>query len=223
MMESEYIWNHYGMWGGVLFFTLLYSIFLLFMPFYKKSRRKPTSATLAFIVAFAVEMHGIPFSMYLISWLFGYTLPEGVLWGHTLQQYIGYWGMYINIFLSVSGCILIVFGWKEIYKQYWSKEKGNGELVSTGIYRYIRHPQYTGLFLITIGMICEWATIPLLFMWPFLLFIYYRLAKREERDMEIEFGSAYRIYMAQTSMFLPLRRYREPMVRATVRRQIDVT
>ncbi len=97
-------------------------------------------------------MHGIPFSMYLVSWLFGYTLPEGVFWGHTLQNYIGIWGMYINIILFAIGFLLVG---ENIYKNYWSKDKGKGQLVTSGIYAYIRHPQYTGLFLITLGMMCE--------------------------------------------------------------------
>jgi protein-S-isoprenylcysteine O-methyltransferase Ste14 len=40
-------------------------------------------------------------------------------------------------------------------------------------------------------------------MWPLLLWIYYRLARKEEQDMEAEFGDAYRAYKARTGMFLP--------------------
>ncbi|MDY9926837.1 hypothetical protein [Methanosarcina sp.] len=40
-------------------------------------------------------MFGVPFSMFAIGWLFGFTLPESVLWGHTLVQYIGFWGIFI--------------------------------------------------------------------------------------------------------------------------------
>jgi protein-S-isoprenylcysteine O-methyltransferase Ste14 len=57
--------------------------------------------------------------------------------------------------------------------------------------------------LITLGMIADWATLPLLIMWPILAVVYYRLARREEQDMEAEFGEAYRRYKAQTGMFLP--------------------
>jgi protein-S-isoprenylcysteine O-methyltransferase Ste14 len=52
-------------------------------------------------------------------------------------------------------------------------------------------------------MIFEWATLPLLIMWPLLLIIYYRLAKKEEADMEIEFGRKYVEYRRRTGMFLP--------------------
>jgi len=35
-------------------------------------------------------MHGIPFSMYVISWIAGKNLPECILWGHTLVSSIGF-------------------------------------------------------------------------------------------------------------------------------------
>jgi protein-S-isoprenylcysteine O-methyltransferase Ste14 len=52
-------------------------------------------------------------------------------------------------------------------------------------------------------MIFEWATLPLLIMWPILAILYYRLAKREEADMETEFGQQYDAYRLNTGMFLP--------------------
>jgi protein-S-isoprenylcysteine O-methyltransferase Ste14 len=141
--------------------------------------------------------------MYALTWALGFTLPEGVLIGHTLYPWIGHWGMYIGMVLMLIGVVLIIAGWRIIHRRYWSKEAGEGELVTQGIYAWIRHPQYTGFMLITLGMIADWATLPLLIMWPLLLAIYYRLARREEADMEAEFGDAYRAYKARTGMFLP--------------------
>jgi protein-S-isoprenylcysteine O-methyltransferase Ste14 len=195
--------GHLGNWFGVVLFSLIGVVFLAFTPFYKKSQRKPSGAFLAFVIAFALEMFGVPFSMYVIAWLVGHNLPDGILWGHTLQPYIGIWGMYLNIACDLIALALVVAGWSVIHKRYWSKEGGSGELVTEGIYHYVRHPQYTGFLLVTFGMILEWATIPLLVMWPLLAYMYYRLARKEEADMEAEFGEAYRAYRACTGMFLP--------------------
>lgn len=199
----ETLQSHFHNWFGVLFFVAIYSLVLLFVPFYKKMDTKPRGTYLAFVVAFAVEMHGIPFSMYLISWVIGKNLPEGVLWGHTLFDRIGFLGMYINIGCAVVALILILNGWYNIYKKYWSKDSGRGELVTSGVYRYIRHPQYTGLLLLSLGMLIEWATLPMLVMLPVMIVMYTRLAKLEEWDMVLEFGEAYRQYMAKTKMFIP--------------------
>ncbi len=210
----ENVWTHYGRWWAVFVWIVLYSLFIAFIPFYKKSQRRPASVYIAFAVAFALEMFGIPLSLYIVTWLFGFTLPEGILWGHTLVQYIGFWGMYVGLALSTLGALLVILGWKAIYKHYWSKEEGKGRLVTNGIYAYIRHPQYTGFLLITLGMLVEWVTIPLLIMWPILVVLYYQLAKKEERDMKREFGNDYIQYKKRTSMFLPLKINRKQRVKA---------
>lgn len=195
--------SHYYNWLGVLFFIAIYSSVLLFIPFYKKMDKKPRGTYLAFIIAFAIEMHGIPFSMWVISWIIGKNLPVGILWGHTFFSSIGFWGMYINIMCAILAISLIINGWYNIYKKYWSKETGKGTLVKTGIYKYIRHPQYAGLLLLSFGMIVEWATLPMLIMFPIMIVMYVRLAKREEKDMILEFGDAYKAYMKSTKMFIP--------------------
>lgn len=197
------IWEHFGHWKLVVIWIVLYSVFLLFIPFYKKSQVKPAGVYTAFIVAFAVEMFGVPFSMFIIGWLFGIWLPEGVLWGHPFGQYIGHWGAWIGVLISLVGSALVILGWSKIHKEYWSKQAGQGHLVKTGIYRYIRHPQYTGFFLITVGVMTNWVTIPLLLLFCLLLFLYYGLAKREEKDMETEFGDEYIEYKKNTKMFIP--------------------
>jgi protein-S-isoprenylcysteine O-methyltransferase Ste14 len=199
----ETLFEHFNQWWGVVFFTIIYSIALFFVPFYKKMDRKPATAYMAFVLAFAIEMHGIPFSMYLIALVLGRYLPEGILWGHTLSGWIGYTGMYINGICAVTAMLLIGFGWRSIYRQYWSADKDRAQLVKTGVYRYIRHPQYTGFMLLTLGMIVEWATLPLLILWPFLFLLYYRLARREEQDMLLEFGEEYVMYRQRTKMFIP--------------------
>lgn len=199
----ETLESHFYNWFGVLFFAALYGGVLLFIPFYKKMDKKPAGTYLAFVIAFAIEMHGIPFSMYIISWLIGKNLPEGILWGHTLVSAIGLGGMYINIGCAVLALFLILNGWYNIYKKYWSKKTGTGTLVKTGVYRYIRHPQYTGLLLLSLGMLAEWATLPLLMLYPVIVVMYVRLAKKEEGDMLQEFGEEYREYMRTTKMFIP--------------------
>ncbi len=208
--------DHFGNWPGMILFMIVFSVFVLFTPFYQKSQRKPASVYLAFVIAFALEMFGIPFSMYALAWLFGSTLPDGILWGHTLNQYLGGAGVTIGAILMLIGALLVFFGWRTIFKRYWKQEKGSGELVTEGIYRTIRHPQYTGFFLITLGMMFDWLTLPMLIMWPLLMLLYYRLARREEADMEREFGDTYRDYKAHTGMFFP--RLRPAKTKQTQRR-----
>ena len=199
----ETLQGHFNQWGAVIFFTVIYALALLFVPFYRRMDRKPATAYMAFVLAFAIEMHGIPLSMYLISWIIGKNLPEGVLWGHTLFDQIGYTGLYINVACAIIALLIIGNGWYNIYHKYWTKKKGKGKVVKTGVYKYIRHPQYTGFMLLTAGMMAEWATLPMLIMWPLIVLVYYRLARKEEKDMMAEFGEEYVMYKQKTKMFIP--------------------
>jgi hypothetical protein len=207
-MSIDPVMEHMGNWVGVVLWIVVFGGFLFFAPFYKKSGVKPNGAFLAFVVALALEMFGVPLSMYAIAAVLGNTLPDGMLWGHTLVQEVGLLGTNVAILLYLTGAALIVAGWRAIYRDYWSKDRGEGRLVTSGIYRFIRHPQYTGFACFTIGMMLEWATLPMLLMWPVLAVIYYRLARREEADMRAEFGAAYDEYAERTGMFLPTKLFR---------------
>ncbi len=75
--------------------------------------------------------------------------------------------------------------------------------MSTGLYARIRHPQYVGFVLILLGFLFQWPTLLTLGMFPILLYMYYRLAIREEQDMIAQFGDEYRQYKAHTPAFFP--------------------
>jgi protein-S-isoprenylcysteine O-methyltransferase Ste14 len=199
---EEYL--HYGNWVATFGWFLIFLIFIVFLPYHKKTSKKPSNIYIAFIVASAFEMFGIPLSMYFLAWTFGVTIPRGIFWGHTLEGVIGYWGMYIGFLLNIIGGILIYRGWKAVYRQYWSKEESDGKLVTTGVYQYSRHPQYTGFIIMTLGLLIHWATLPLLLMWPLLVVQYYRLAKSEESTMEEKFGEEYIDYKQRVPMFIGL-------------------
>lgn len=94
------------------------------------------------------------------------------------------------------GGYLVIRGWQVIYR-------GGERIVTEDLYQYIRHPQYLGIFLITIGMLVQWPTLLTIVMWPVLMIAYYRLARREERVMESLYGEQYYQYRAQTPMFFP--------------------
>ena len=202
-MSIDPVAGHFGNWIGFTLWVIVFVLFLAFTPFYKKSQRKPASAYAAFVLALALEMFGVPLSMYVITFVLGKSLPDGILWGHTLVQFVGLGGMYVAMVLYVLAAVMIFLGWQRIYRQYWSKDQGKGQLVTTGIYRWIRHPQYTGFLMITLGMLFEWATLPMLIMYPVLVWLYVRLARHEEAEMRAEFGPAYDEYRARTGMFLP--------------------
>jgi len=194
--------TQFGEWPTAAAWFLVMAAFLLFVPFHRKVDRKPAGVFAAFALAFAFEMYGVPFSLYLMMGFFGRRLPEGVL-GET--------GHYLFLACLLLGGGLVVAGWARIYREYWSKEDREGRLVREGLYRFIRHPQYAGLLLISLGMLFEWATIPLLILWPILIRQYYRLARREESELAERFADTWTEYSRRTGMFIPRFRSSRPL------------
>jgi len=192
----------YGYWSLVALNVAIFGLFILFLPFRKKLHRLPTSVYLAFVVALYAEMYGFPLTIYVLSWLLGYQNPLTHTSGHILAPIIGEDLFFmvvhpISNLLITMGVLLVVFGWRRIHGAH-------GELVTTGLYAYVRHPQYLGFLILTLGMLVQWATLPTVFMWPLLVVLYFRLARQEEKEMEVKFGEKYREYKSKVSMLLPL-------------------
>jgi protein-S-isoprenylcysteine O-methyltransferase Ste14 len=54
-----------------------------------------------------------------------------------------------------------------------------------------------------LGFLLQWPTLPTLVMFPILTYMYLRLALKEEKDIEAEFGDEYRRWAAVTPRFIP--------------------
>jgi protein-S-isoprenylcysteine O-methyltransferase Ste14 len=67
----------------------------------------------------------------------------------------------------------------------------------------IRHPQYVAFIVTMLGFLLQWPTILTLAMFPILVVMYVRLARREEREAVAEFGEKYIAYSARTPGFFP--------------------
>ena len=77
-------------------------------------------------------------------------------------------------------------------------------MVVEGVYSQMRHPQYTGLFLIVFGEgVVHWPTIVSLIAFPVIVLSYSYLARKEERQVLERFGDEYRDYMRRVPMFIP--------------------
>ncbi len=87
---------------------------------------------------------------------------------------------------------------------YYSKFTRRGA-VTGGVYNHIRHPQYLAFAVCGFGLLLAWPRIVNLLMFVTMLFVYYLLAKAEERECEARFGQSYIDYKSRTTMFFPFR------------------
>ena len=197
-----------GAWGFSILMIVVMS-WLFYRYFAPRSWKEWKGAGLvqAFIIALYAEMYGFPLTIYLLGSVLGIKVPwlheNGHLWSFfikkgTLAANIEMIVGYIFVFAGFS---MIARGWSAVHRA--TKEN---RLVKDGIYSVIRHPQYTGIFILIIGQLIHWPTIITLVLSPLILIAYYRLSLKEEKEMLTIFGREYYTYSKGVPMFFPTRR-----------------
>ena len=202
----------YGLWSLVIINSVFFILFA-FSFFKPQSRRDWRTFGLysAFIVALFTEMYGFPLTIYFLSGWLTQKFP-GVNWlshdaGHLLEMMFGWranphFGPFhmLSMVFIIGGFWLLASAWKVLYQAVQ-----RNELATTGPYARIRHPQYVAFAMIMFGFLLQWPTLITLFMFPVLLWVYARLARAEERDVEDRFGEQWREYAVRTPRFIPQR------------------
>ena len=216
-MNSET--SAYGLWSLVV----LNSAIFLFFAFSFTRPNTPRDwrafgGFAAFIVALFTEMYGVPLTIYLLAGWLGNRYPGIDLLshntGHLWDTLVGWKGdphlSPIHIasnLLTVGGFLLVGNAWGVLYQAQRAHR-----LATTGLYARIRHPQYLGFIIIMFSFLLQWPTVLTLVMFPILIIMYVRLARREEREAIAQFGDEYLRYMAVTPAFIPRRRPARPVV-----------
>ena len=206
-MHGENISYAYGFWFLVLVNVAIFGFFILsFLTPFKKHEWRAMGVTLGFFVALFTEMYGIPLTIYILTAVLGSKYPAlnpfSHASGHLWLTFLGGGALMMTVIhiisngLTVIGFVIMWKGWKLIHD-------AKDSLVMEGPYAYVRHPQYSGLFVIMIGMLIQWPTIITALMFPVLVFIYYRLSKKEEDEMIKTFGDEYKQYRGRVPMFIP--------------------
>ena len=128
-------------------------------------------------------------------WLTAFFLPHMVVPPNEVLTVIRILG---SVFF-VTGMLIFLVCAAQVYVGKLLK-KG---VATKGLYTIIRHPQYLGLGLGALGLAIMWPRFLTLTLFAVMLFLYYLLAKDEERRMTNRFGESYISYMNRTGMFFP--------------------
>lgn len=200
----------YGLWALVVVNIAVFLIFAFSFTRPHTARDwRSFGAFAAFVVALFTEMYGFPLTVYLLSgWLLK-RFPGLELWthdtGHLWETLLGWPGdphlnplHLLSNLLIAAGFILLAAAWEVLYKA-----QRRQTLATSGPDRIVRHPQYGGFILIMLGFLMQWPTLPTLVMFPILVVMYVRLARREEADARMQFGPAYAAYARRTPPFFP--------------------
>lgn len=129
------------------------------------------------------------------AWLTGFLLPHAVFTTSPFLEFLRW-----DLGRYAFGLGLLAF--LVLAVQIYSSKLLGRKMVSSGVYRYIRHPQYLSLGLSAFGLFTMWPRMIIFLLLVGMLFAYYFLAKVEERRM-LARDPSYSDYMRRTGMFLP--------------------
>lgn len=172
-----------------------------------------SALVLYFVIAFEVLIMISPFAGFFYAvfnpvllklaahsstrWLSAFYLPHMVLPGDPFLVFVRIMGSV----LFVLGILVFLICAAQIYT---SKFRKKGAVVG-GLYSVIRHPQYLALGVAGLGLSILWPRFLTIVLWLLMAFVYYFLARDEERRMLNAHEETYREYMGKTGMFLPKR------------------
>ena len=121
----------------------------------------------------------------------------------------------IIAWILLFGCIIpLVFGVRSLTSRGKPAAKRGGDdsllafekttqLVTTGIYKYIRHPLYSSLFLLAWGIFFKSISIAGIILAGMATFFLIFTAKADENECTEFFGNSYQEYMKTTKRFIP--------------------
>jgi len=118
---------------------------------------------------------------------------------------LGTWVRWFGITVAIIPIFFLIWVHRHLDRQ-WSialELQTDHKLITTGPYKWVRHPMYLGIFVYTIGLILISSDLLVLLFFGFSIWVDYRRIPREEEMMINEFGVEYQEYMKHTGRFLP--------------------
>lgn len=114
-----------------------------------------------------------------------------------LTGIFGVWKLPINMIYSIIGGIVIFFVGTYVYFKweiFWHKTY-KGQLVTVGIFQYIRHPHYTSLLIVGFGLALFFYSLAALFISFIAVPIMIWSIFDEEKLLIKQYGEEYKKYM----------------------------
>ena len=125
---------------------------------------------------------------------------------------MGFWTVHVvSLYQIISWVFLVVSAFIAISGFYGLKKYGKPDdewenttvLIDRGIFRYIRHPLYSSLILLVIGILLKRITVVPLMISSICIVFLITASLVEERESLKKFGEAYTTYKRTTTRYVP--------------------
>ncbi|MCK4749063.1 MAG: isoprenylcysteine carboxylmethyltransferase family protein [Bacteroidales bacterium] len=115
------------------------------------------------------------------------------------------WHQIISWILLIGSTLIAVFGFYLLYHLGKPSDQleDTTQVISSGLFRYIRHPLYMSLILGGFAVMMKQLQWPQIIMSLVNLLVLWLTARVEEGEMIRKFGQEYVDYMKKTKMFIP--------------------
>jgi len=110
--------------------------------------------------------------------------------------------LYVRLVVLGLGLVTAVYLFMSGHSVVNHEQRPTG-VVSTGAFRYVRHPLYLASILSYLGLSISTASFLSLALLVVIFVFYNYLASYEERLLELSFGEEYRRYKKRTGKWLP--------------------
>jgi len=118
---------------------------------------------------------------------------------------LGEWIQWLGIATALVPIFFLIWVHRHLDKQ-WSialEFQEDHKLITTGPYRYVRHPMYLGIFTYTMGLMMISLDVLVILFFAFTIWVNYRRIPREEQMLIQKFGDEYIEYSKRSGRLLP--------------------
>lgn len=129
------------------------------------------------------------------AWMEAFFLPHSVITTSSLLEFLRW---QVGAYCFSIGLLAFILIGIQVYATRLIGKK----VAQSWLYSRIRHPFYLSLAVAAFGLLTMWPRIIILILYLGMLFLYYFLARFEEKQMEAKF-TEYGDYRKRTAMFIP--------------------
>jgi protein-S-isoprenylcysteine O-methyltransferase Ste14 len=186
------------LWFYEAFFPAVWVAFLVYWQIKAANtkttkRLEPVASRVLRVAIFLIAIALLATTRTPLPWLYLQVWP------------VGLWPFWLGAAVTIAGLLFAVWA-REHLGRNWSRSvtiKQGHELITTGPYRVVRHPIYTGILAGFLGMAVAISQVRGFIVLVLVFLAFWLKLRMEEQWMRSQFGEVYAAYARRTAALVP--------------------